>query len=385
MSINSDPDDGAKMETASTASTPTTSTTTSTTATATTTATTTATSTPKSGTGKKDSSEPATVNAKESKTNPTLKKMKERGARVVNFLLGDSLKQQTMKQWQPLLLPLSVILFLLLSGLLLAAIGVILVATDKAQTYEAEYAENCGATPSLCNVTINVEENMDTPVFVYYKLTSFYQNHRRYALSRSETQLDGEVIDKHGDLSDCDPVISLDDRKTIEFFYKPCGLGAWSTFNDSIRMLDPNGVEVVLSSDHVAIPSDRGMFTLPDKKMPGIVTADVESEPFVVWMRTAALPTFKKLFRRIESPETLEAGTYTLIVQNNFPVLSFDGTKSIVMATTTRMGGKNPVLGWAYIGSGGASILCAFIFLLKQLLFPRKLGDEKYFDWAQSD
>jgi LEM3 (ligand-effect modulator 3) family / CDC50 family len=33
---------------------------------------------------------------------------------------------------------------------------------------------------SPCNVTINVKKDMDGPVYLYYRLTNFYQNHRRY-------------------------------------------------------------------------------------------------------------------------------------------------------------------------------------------------------------
>lgn len=41
-----------------------------------------------------------------------------------------------------------------------------------------------------------------------------------------------------------------------------------------------------------------------------------ENEDFIVWMRTAALPSFRKLYRIIDSPLSngLPAGNYTLLV-----------------------------------------------------------------------
>ena len=43
------------------------------------------------------------------------------------------------------------------------------------------------------NITLRatVTEEMKAPVYMYYKLRNFYQNHRRYVKSRSDSQLKG--------------------------------------------------------------------------------------------------------------------------------------------------------------------------------------------------
>ena len=41
------------------------------------------------------------------------------------------------------------------------------------------------------NVQFTPQANMDGTVYLYYKLTDFYQNHRRYVKSRSDQQLRG--------------------------------------------------------------------------------------------------------------------------------------------------------------------------------------------------
>lgn len=48
------------------------------------------------------------------------------------------------------------------------------------------------------------------PVYVYYQLNNFYQNHRRYVKSRDSSQLNGNYLttDK---LGDCDPIIKVGD------------------------------------------------------------------------------------------------------------------------------------------------------------------------------
>lgn len=60
---------------------------------------------------------------------------------------------------------------------------------------------------------MNLEEiktDIKGPVYVYYQLNNFYQNHRRYVKSRDSSQLNGNYVpvDK---LGDCDPIITVGD------------------------------------------------------------------------------------------------------------------------------------------------------------------------------
>ena len=47
----------------------------------------------------------------------------------------------------------------------------------------------------LCQVTFTFDTDRDGPFYLYYHLTNFFQNHRRYYNSRDVYQLQGEVID----------------------------------------------------------------------------------------------------------------------------------------------------------------------------------------------
>ena len=40
-----------------------------------------------------------------------------------------------------------------------------------------------------CNITITVPATMKPPIYMYYKMSNYYQNHRRYVKSRSDMQL----------------------------------------------------------------------------------------------------------------------------------------------------------------------------------------------------
>lgn len=59
---------------------------------------------------------------------------------------------------------------------------------------------------------------------MYYGLTNYYQNHRRYVKSRDDDQLLGRL--SHTPSTDCDPFGKID-GKTIA----PCGAIANSLFN----------------------------------------------------------------------------------------------------------------------------------------------------------
>ena len=103
---------------------------------------------------------------------------------------------------------------------------------------------------------------------------------------------------------------------------------------------------------------------------------DITNEHFIVWMRPAALPHFRKLYGRIET--TITAGTnLTFTVVSNYPVSGFSGTKALVVSTVSVIGGKNPFLGIAYIVVGFAAIGLAALFALRSYFGGRRLGDTK--------
>merc|ERR1712159_946448 len=101
---------------------------------------------------------------------------------------------------------------------------------------------------------------------------------------------------------------------------------------------------------------------------------------FIVWMRTAGLPEFRKLYGRIETD--IPAGeTVTFNMTNNFHVGDFEGEKALVMTTLSWVGGKNYFLGVAYVVVGVLCVVLAILFGVKQLVSPRKLGDPRYLQW----
>jgi len=298
--------------------------------------------------------------------------------------LRTAFKQQQLPAWQPILTPLPVIITFLLIGVAFIPIGIaLLVASNNVVEVMQRYDDNpsCPINGS-CTISIDITDEMKQPVFLYYRLENYYQNHRRYVKSRNDQQLRGDVSQKYSDIEDCDPIKSVDDSHEPSQFYLPCGLIAWSLFNDTFVLRHGNST-IPLRKNGIAWSSDvREKFNNPPLDAPGVrVIQDFEDEDFIVWMRTAGLPNFKKLYRIIE--QNIPVGTYQVDIQNNYPVSSFSGRKFVVLSTTTWIGGKNPFLGWAFIVVGNICFLQGVGFGTKYKISPRKLGDVKYLDWGK--
>ena len=92
-------------------------------------------------------------------------------------------------------------------------------------------------------------------VYVYYHLHRFYQNHKRYVRSRSDAQLAGKTRDPS---IKCQPEQYEGDGQSRPI--NPCGLIAWSLFNDSFAatVAGPSGPGRTLLLDVRAQPNKWG-------------------------------------------------------------------------------------------------------------------------------
>ncbi|KAI2625573.1 Lem3/Cdc50 [Hypoxylon sp. NC1633] len=274
---------------------------------------------------------------------------------------------------------------------------------------EFEYGKFTVQNLTKCTLQFDIPEEMAPPVLLYYRLENFYQNHRRYVASFFDKQLLGnDVSVADVDASNCQPLAT--DNGTSGKAYYPCGLIANSVFNDTIMtpvLLNPpekTGNETApyeLKNTSIAWDSDKALYgqrsstnydhilpppnwqiRYPDGKysdeMPPPNLKD--DEHFIVWMRTAGLPTFSKLWGRNDT-SPMRIGTYSLEIIDNFRTDQYQGRKSIVITTLSVMGGKNNFLGILWLVVGGFCIALALLFLITNLIKPRKLGDHTYLSW----
>jgi len=135
-------------------------------------------------------------------------------------------KQQQLRAWQPILTPKPVIATFIALGIAFLPIGIALyVGSSSVIEVGTRYDEVCNmtlGTSDYCVVDIKVEEKMEHPVYLYYRMENYYQNHRRYVKSRNDAQLRGDTVDSYSSLEDCDPIKSKDDSEDAENFFLPC-------------------------------------------------------------------------------------------------------------------------------------------------------------------
>ena len=159
-----------------------------------------------------------------------------------------------------------------------------------------------------CSVNVMVPQTMKAPVFVYYELDNFYQNHRRYVKSRSDDQLRGEPVSGSTCAPELERVNATTGEKTT---INPCGLMAWSYFNDTYAVA-VDGESIAVNETDIAWRSDlKYKFTdattnahnddVATRGGGAVAGSPSVDEYFVVWMRTAALSDFRKLWGRIET------------------------------------------------------------------------------------
>ena len=220
---------------------------------------------------------------------------------------------------------------------------------------------------------------MEKNIMVYYQLDGFYQNHRRYVKSKSDDQLNGKDISFEAmkDSQDCDPVITNKEMGKTQSITGaslaendvaiPCGLIAKSFFNDNFRdwkIIDSFGDISTLKVDetNIAWKADKELkYKNVDKARQWI---DMTDEHFIVWMRPAGLPNFRKLWGRITDTDLKAGSQIEVTIDNKFDVSSFNGKKYLILSTVNAFGGKNSFLGISYIVLGGISIILAVVFVI---------------------
>lgn len=211
---------------------------------------------------------------------------------------------------------------------------------ESNRTCSELYPSWSGKESCVCKFEVALDKPITGPLFLYYSLIGFHQNHMQYVKSRDYYQLAG--LSKK-------PLPLLCGLKSVDENNRPivpCGGIADTIFNDTFTLsrLIPNDsiIEPIrLSREKITWKRSRQFLnpkltlsncsdlecyykdtvkpnTWPkpiyelDSKQPD--NNGFQNEPFIVWMVTAAFNRFRKIYARIQH-DTLPKGTYLFTVK----------------------------------------------------------------------
>ncbi|XP_068552083.1 cell cycle control protein 50C-like [Anas acuta] len=323
---------------------------------------------------------------------------------------NSAFKQQRLPAWKPQLTIATVLSTFFLTGAFCLSVGICLIlSANSVKEIQINYSDKCSDCSKLrensfnwdikclCSIDFTLKEDMLGDVFMYYGLQNFYQNHRRYVISRSDAQLLGREVNVQQ--SYCAPFTTYKNGTPMA----PCGAIANSMFNDTIDLFynfNSSVIQVPLlktgnswwtdknvkfrnPQSHNLSSAFAGTARPPYWQKP-VYLLDEENErnngyindDFIIWMRVSAFATFKNLYRRISRErhfaDGLPAGNYTFRILYNFPVTKFKGKKYVILSTMVWSGGSNPFLGIAYVVCGAAATLTGFIITAIHLKLRKK-------------
>ncbi|MEW5304890.1 MAG: hypothetical protein WDW36_007467 [Sanguina aurantia] len=268
----------------------------------------------------------------------------------------------------------------------------------------------------LANVWLSIDQHMQAPIYLYYELNQFYGNHKRFVRSVALQQL----LHAAPAADSCDPqqFARTPDGRPTRAQINPCGLRAWSYFNDSFSLArtppsdshggqstcgpsSPTGAsqgaagDAPLHIDEAAIlrgPLSSSLFpatppqhfnTQPAFRGGGPLQS-FQSPHFLEWMRLSSHPTTRKLYAVLN--ESLPAGTCLRIsVANRYNSYGYNSEKSVVLSTLGPLGlGRNPFLGVLYVAASGCLLLATAAVVLGSAFMRKRPGDLSQLSWNRS-
>jgi len=110
----------------------------------------------------------------------------------------------------------------------------------------------------------------------------------------------------------------------------------------------------------------------------------IESGHFLVWMRTAGLPSFRKLWGKVNIP--LKSGFFLRVhFKDNFPVKGFQGRKAFVISTSSVLGGRNDHRAEAHLALGSCCLLLGASLAWRRVLHRSRPADNPPFISPEQD
>ena len=198
--------------------------------------------------------------------------------------------------------------------------------------------DNVCSMNETCFIEFKTSITLKSPVYVYYELTNFIQNHYRFRDSVDYNQLYGKYVEES---TSCLPKEKDINRSNL--ILAPCGLRAFYTWTDEYSFPD----DLNVTNQNITWKNEIGTLykSLNDKytneqrwlkDVPGY-EKETESDKFAIWMRSSPKPHFRKLAAIIKSD--LEIGEHSIEIDMNYNKEIYNGKRYLVFNQLSKAGG----------------------------------------------
>ena len=228
----------------------------------------------------------------------------------------------------------------------------ILVISTGATTveYKERYDDKC-FTGESTYVTFDVKTELNPPIYFYFELDNFYQNHFRYAGSNSFEQLQGKYVE---DPTGCEPISTEKESPDSDhkITYAPCGLASRYMFNDSYILPETFTEQGIAWPEQINksifLPNSRYSDTArwmrrQSSVNPSIYVNETLNEHYLNWMQTSHRRHFKKLYA-VNNGTKVASGPFTVIINCNYDSSLYKYKRYVSLMKPGNLGGKNQMI-----------------------------------------
>lgn len=292
-------------------------------------------------------------------------------------------KQQLLQNWHPKINTRCAAIVYVILAVIFIAMGIGIFAAN-AGTYQSvwRYDDKCQNMGTPCIINFQLSNTVTSPIYVYYSISGFYQNHKTYTTSITNQQIMGGRILPDTALSTCAPIIynkdtsytSAVDGTPLDPYAPafPCGLIASSFFNDTFTVVNTDtNLTVPITFKGISYPNDLNNYQNANLSLQWM---DMKNERFVNWIQLALFSSFQKAWGLINANMAL--GNYKIVVGNNWNAALFNGTKSVIISQLSAFGGASDFLGYSYVCIGALSFVLSIVLVFKGLRKPKGIVEE---------
>ena len=90
----------------------------------------------------------------------------------------------------------------------------------------------------------------------------------------------------------------------------------------------------------------------------------------MVWMRASPTSKVRKLWAKVDRP-VLEKGRYRIQIENTWDAGPYKSEKWVIISQVNAFGGKNSIIGNAFITVGSISVFLMILMAVRKLIRPK--------------